>query len=204
MRRFVLFSLAALSLCELGESARGALIQFDDRAAFDAVTTNQTIIDFSGLAPTNGFSYFGTPGSLTIRGVNFMTNGPLFVQNDGVSSRLTVQQGTPTSVLYVTLPAGTTAVGFDFISGDPLTITFASGETIDLGSKPYPVYGFAGFISDQVITSISLDSTGADYKNFTFGQAVPEPSSVMMLGAGALGFIGSIVRRRRTTRPLRS
>ena len=63
---------------------------------------------------------------------------------------------------------------------------------------PFPDYGFAGFISDQAITSISLDSTGADYKNFTFGQAVPEPSSVVMLGAGALGFIGSILRRRAT------
>jgi PEP-CTERM motif len=198
MRRFVFLSFAALSLCVPGVSARGALIHFDTRTAFDAATTNQTIIDFSGLAPSNGFAYFGTPGSLTISGVHFATNGPLFVQNDGVSSRLTVQQGTPTSVLDVTLPPGTTAVGFDFISGDPLTMTFATGEIFDLGSMPFPDYGFAGFISDQAITSISLDSTGADYKNFTFGQAVPEPSSVVMLGAGAFGFIGYTLRRRAT------
>jgi hypothetical protein len=63
---------------------------------------------------------------------------------------------------------------------------------------PYPDFGFAGFSSDQAITSISLDSTGSDYKNLTFGQAVPEPSSVVMLGAGALGFIGYILRRRTT------
>jgi PEP-CTERM motif len=200
MRRVVFLSLAALSFCEPGLSARGALIQFDTRTAFDAATTNQTIIDFSGLAPANGFAYFGTPGSLTLSGVNFATpNGPLFVQNDGVSSRLTVQQGTPTSVLDVTLPAGTTAVGFDFLSGDPLTITFVTGEAFDLGSMPGPDYGFAGFISDQAISSISLESlTGTDYKNFTFGQAVPEPSSVVMLGAGALGFIGYVLRRRPT------
>jgi PEP-CTERM motif len=199
MRRFVFLSFATLSLCGPELSAHGGLIQFDTRSAFDAATTNQTIIDFSGLAPANGFAYFGTPGSLTLSGVNFATpNGPLFVQNDGVSSRLTVQQGTPTSVVDVTLPAGTTAVGFDFISGDPLTITFATGEVFDLGSMPYPDYGFAGFISDHAITSISLDSTGADYKNFTFGQAVPEPSSVVMLGASALGFIGYVLRRRPT------
>jgi PEP-CTERM motif len=200
MRRVVFLSLAALSFCEPGLSARGALIHFDTRTAFDAATTNQTIIDFSGLAPANGFAYFGTPGSLTLSGVNFATpNGPLFVQNDGVSSRLTVQQGTPTSVLDVTLPAGTTAVGFDFLSGDPLTITFVTGEAFDLGSMPGPDYGFVGFISDQAISSISLESlTGTDYKNFTFGQAVPEPSSVVMLGAGALGFIGYVLRRRPT------
>ena len=52
MRRFAFLSFAALLLCEPGVSARGSLIHFDTRTAFDAATTNQTIIDFSGLAPS--------------------------------------------------------------------------------------------------------------------------------------------------------
>jgi len=193
MRRRTFWSLAVFCGLLLGNPARGGLIYFDSRAAFDTATSNQLIIDFSGLAPDNGFSYYGNPGTLTVSGVTFASNGPLFVQNDGVSSRLTVQQGSPDDLVDVTPPAGTTAFGFDYIAGAHVVVTLANGDSYELGESPYPDYHFAGFVSDQVITSLRLESAGGfDLKRFTFGQAVPEPSSAMILGIGLLATLLSV------------
>jgi hypothetical protein len=79
--------------------------QFTDRASFNAATMNRTVIDFEGLAPSGGFTYYGSPGFLVLSGVTFESNGPLFVQNAGTGpippgfccqgSRLSFQQATP-------------------------------------------------------------------------------------------------------------
>src|SRR6266566_6100216 len=111
----LLFILAAITILEGRVSSAAVIQQFTDRNAFNAATMNRAVIDFEGLAPPGGFTFYGNPGSLVLSGVTFASNGPLFVQNSnggplGVGSRLTFQQATPTNILNVTLPACVSAV----------------------------------------------------------------------------------------------
>ena len=189
-----MFSVAALSAAPSASAA--TFTPYTDRSAFDAVTAGRTIIDFSGLASPGDFTYYGSPGMLSVGGVSFASSGPMFVQNDGVSSRLTYQQGSPPNTLLVTLPTGTAAVGFDF-EGDPMTITFAGGTSFDLGGVSFPDFEFRGFTSNAPITSFLLSSvSGNDLKFFTFGQAVPEPAAMVLLVMGCVPMLGIALARR--------
>src|SRR5687768_13005890 len=98
----LLLILAVLTIFGDYVASAATITPFTDRTAFNAATTNRTIIDFEGLAPSGSFTFYGSPGSLTLSGVTFQSNGPLFVQNDGTNSRLTFQQATPTNILTVT------------------------------------------------------------------------------------------------------
>jgi hypothetical protein len=167
-----------------GSIASAATVkQFTDRNAFNAATINRTVIDFEGLALPGGFTFYGNPGSLVLSGVTFQSNGPLFVQNAGAvlvelglccsGSRLTFQQATPKNILTVTLPAGISAVGFNFISGDPVTITLSVGQSsqsFNICPSPFPNFSFIGFTADEPMRTMQVVSVGgADVDNFTFG-----------------------------------
>jgi hypothetical protein len=167
-----------------GSVASAAVIrQFTDRNAFNAAAINRTGIDFEGLALPGGFTSYGNPGLLVLNGVTFQSNGPLFVQNAGAvlvelglccsGSRLTFQQATPRNILTVTLPAGISAVGFNFISGDPVTIILSIGQSsqsFNICTSPFPNFSFIGFTADEPIRTMQVGSVGgADVDNFTFG-----------------------------------
>lgn len=199
MKRSAVSFAAVLILGLMSTQTQGGVTLYTSRAAFDAATTGVGVIDFAGLATSDVSSYFGNPGSLTVENVSFEApNGPLFVQNDGVASRLTIQQGTPFDLLQVALPGGITAVGFDYESGTGFTLTLASGESFELPVVRYPIFEFAGFTTDQPIDSFSMKG-GGDLMNFTFGAAVPvpEPASAFLFGLGGIGLtcIGLRVRR---------
>ena len=202
--RWFLATLAVMIAAWDRAASADTITLYTSRSAFDAATTDRSLLDLSGLAPTNGFMFYGNPGNLSVGGVTFASNGPLFVQNDGETSRVTFQQAQPTNVHDVTLPAGTTAFGFDFLSGDPLTITFASGETFDLGAITFPDTKFAGFTSDRAIASFRLESIpGADLSHITLARAVSEPGAAFLLVTGGLSGMGAIrgTRRRPSSGP---
>lgn len=159
------------------------LMSYSTRSDFDAATINYSVIDFSNLAPPNSFAFFGIPGFLSLSGVTFETpNGPLFVQNDGAVSRLSYQQGVPSDVLDVTLPAGITALGFNYVGTLGQSITFSSGDSFNLPPAFLPVTSFVGFTFDQPVSSFQLTGIGGgDVAFFSFGVAVPEPSSLCLV-----------------------
>jgi len=162
----LLLTLAVLTILGGRVASAATITPFTDHTAFNAATMNRTLIDFEGLAPSGSFTFYGNPGSLMLSGVTFQSNGLLFVQNSsggplGVGSRLTFQQATPTNILTVTLPANVSAVGFDFIAGDPVTVTLSSGQSsqsFNIGTSPFPNFSFAGFTADGPISAIQVTS----------------------------------------------
>ncbi|MBX9579254.1 MAG: PEP-CTERM sorting domain-containing protein [Gemmataceae bacterium] len=216
--KYALAPLAAVVAAALTAGPTAAAVLYTDRAAFEADATSLTLIDFNDqVVPPDTFTFY--PGAtVTLSGVTFTGNSnlytvdPAFVGDydlgDGVV--LSFQQADPgPQVLTIDLPAGTTAVGFDFgiaFGTADFTFTLASGEEFVLSAAVAPTDDptFAGFIADTPIASVTVtvpvDSfTAPLIDRFVFGTgvaAVPEPTSLALVGMGAAGLVGYARRRK--------
>jgi hypothetical protein len=201
--------------------ASAGFATYTDRASFVMASTALTLIDFEGIAPIDGFVPYGTGGSLTLGGVTFTAESQteLFVDsasyyaatygppgyNLGAGDYLLAGNFDPTS-LTVALPSGITAVGFDLGTFDDSTsavaITLSTGEMFQI-SAPFPATTFVGITTSIPIALISLEIAQGDRRDtlnldtFTFGAAaVPEPSSLALLGGGAPAIAWRLARRK--------
>jgi hypothetical protein len=200
LRQFSLIASIAIILGGVGSASAG-LVTYTDPAQFAAVSAHTTVIGFENLAPPGGFSYYGDPGTLSLSGVTFTTNSPLFVQNTnayGTGAFLSAQQTNP-EIVTIALPSGITAVGSDYFTAYATTVTLSTGESFVIPGGTYPNLGFFAFTTDTAISSLRLAvaGDGIDLDNFTFGQAVPEPGALTLLATGMLVVAGGPLRRRR-------
>jgi hypothetical protein len=214
--------ITALILSCLAPFAPAAVVTFGDRVPFTLATTNIQTIDFEGIAsPSNPFVSVNTAAGFTTAGVNFggrsTQNGSYYLYvADQTAVSPDYDWGSGDSLLFesrghliATLPTGITALGFDFMAeddagsntaGTSFTFTLSSGEVFTSLSLVRPNRAFFGVSSDQAITSIRIETTHEVrpplpiIDNFSFGQTVPEPSTVgLLLFSG----IAILVRRRK-------
>jgi hypothetical protein len=184
----------------------------------------------ANLPPDDNFVQYDTPPGVTVGGVNFDINtansdGNLYVVGDGYyfpNAVLTSQQSTTAeNSLIITLPQAATAIGFDLgtFYGMTITVTFSSGDTATITPTTSPptflnTINFIGFTSTEAITSLELDqstestpTTPEDQINlqdFEFGTAaVPEPSSLTLLGTAGISLAAFCWRRKRLAAPNR-
>jgi hypothetical protein len=191
------------------------VVHFTDRAAFQAAVPGLTTIDFNDqVTPPSTFRFY-PGGTVTLSGVTFTSDNNLFAVTPSFEPQYSLGdgavlswQGANPDVLTIALPAGITAVGMDFGSFGPMPFTFvlSTGDAFVLTGSDAPTANpvFAGFISDEPITSLTSTFSGAapQIDRFVFGVAVPEPSTFVLGGAGlfALLLVGRDlgVRRRRS------
>ena len=198
----------------LTSSSQAAMVYYSSEAAFNAATTGNTTVDFTGLAPAAGFLQY-IPPQLTVGGIDFSintseSNGNLYVIDSLYSNNLFI--GDPTILdsqfstgandnILITLPSAVTAIAFNFGSniGLPVSFLFSTGDTTTVGTVPQTIQ-FLGAISSTPFTTIQLSqSLGGGLVLESVTTAVPEPSSIALAGLGSMGLAFAGYRRRKTS-----
>ena len=205
--RFSLAALAPAALALLAVPA-GAQVVYTSRALFDAANPSLSSLNFSGIAPIDGFRDFSSTG-LGRDGVTFSVGNSsptLFVISKGFyphyaldNSDFLQADASDNAKLNIALPSGTTAFGADFgtsensgsvqitVNGQVLLTGFTTSST-DAGS-------FFGYDSLVPITSLSFtDQTGTELNinDVQFGQANPVPEASSVVGLGLLLALGTV------------
>lgn len=100
------------------------------------------------------------------------------------------------------IPIDAFGISFNTFAANPgeYTLTDSFGDVAPSAYDPFPGFAtgeFAGFISTAPFTSVSVADTLGTFSytldNMTYqagAAAVPEPSSLLLLGTGLLGLIG--------------
>jgi len=193
--------------------AAQAGIFYNDAALWAADVSGRTDINFEGIAPVNDSTPFGFgPGaSITVGGVSFAvgptgTDNILFVIGDGSYYPTTAAVSAQSTSngpndLLITLPGAFTALGFHFgdFPGSTWTITLSDGSVQSVASGGIPQLAFFGVAAPEGLGITSVDVTtppGAFVLNiadFSYGTAVPEPSSFLLFG---VLLAGTLMHRR--------
>jgi hypothetical protein len=200
------FAATALALLCVVAPARGGIVTFVTPAAYNAATSGNTTLNFTGIAPANGFVTVPVPPGLVIGGVNFsintaQSNGSLFVVDTGFSNNhfgatvLDSQFSTSTNEnILITLPHPVTAAAFDFftINSEPVTFALSNGASFSATTPGSHGGDFIGVTSSTPFNSVELSQPIGDalaLKDFTFGTAVPEPASLTLVAVGGFGLL---------------
>jgi len=196
---------AAVVLCCVSVmTAQADTLTFATRAAFNAATTGNNIVNFNGIIPPA--TAINIPNPSTFGGVTFSSTENLFIIDEAYSGQFyktnsasgggnISTQTQPSLVgaltLTITLPGAYTAVGFDLstISSANVVITLSDSSILNfntVGTANGSFGQFFGFTSTAGITSLSLlvTRTGNPVINsfslddFTYGTRPPPPNAV--------------------------
>jgi len=206
---------AVLVLAGAACVSQAQLTLYTDRASWQSAITGEVDLNFEGLAPDNGTTFFPSPPGVTVGGVNFQidpTVGPdgnLFAIGrgfyyNGVSCLSSQGATSGSNGFLVSFPGAVTAIGFDVgtFAGAGISLITDGGQEVSIPSTPIynpdPTQGttFFGVTSAVPILAVRIDDPGngdlVNLTDFSYG-AVPEPASFAVLGLGVLAF----VRRRK-------
>jgi len=201
----------------MANHSSAAVIEYTDRAAFEAALASSTTFDFESLPPAGSADLLG---SFTGDDETVPTFGDATVEStNGTGIYATDDFGAPTRQIgsqnsggvLVSLAPGYSALGMDIgaIFGPSTfdyTLTGTSGVllsgTLNVADNDFlgtATTTFFGYISDSeslVSLQFERNANGAnDFEtidNLIYGNPVPEPASVVIV---ALGIVAACVRR---------
>ena len=188
--------------CFLTASAQTNIQVHTTKDAFSAAAGDVTVHDFEGIVPNSGFKHYQREGVLRYSGLEFRPGGgarfgpgpvivvggyyqggPAYETTTGAKLHWAPPNQPGNAFIEIALPAGTTAVGTDVWTVQPLqssievTVTTSDGKsrTETIATPARPGAAFVGFTSDSSITSLRFTppkgQTGLIIDNFTIGKS---------------------------------
>jgi len=214
--------LATLACILLPRPAAATAFSLTDEALFRNEAEGLSTLDFEQTSPVGDIS-LGAAGFQSGNVSIISSNGGLFWRDYGTESngflygaRVSVSPPSFGSYIQANLPDGTTAIGvkitgfYVFQNPDQFEILLSTGDTFSFSSIASAEFsgprgdGFFGVISNTPIDWIRFRMTASTtYTNIdlvmiddlTFGTAIPEPSTALLLASGLVAL--AVGRRRR-------
>ncbi len=205
MKKSILM-LAAMAAFSLTPAAAGTL--YSNYAAWSAAVSGISNVTIPDPSPIQYIDLGIGTVDVTYGGVNFAQNsaigkanllivGPLLTSYPTVISSQSPSKGV--SNILITLPALYRGLAFNYgtFFGKSLTFKLSNGEVYSKTptGNDYTTKDFFGVVSspfDSIL--ITTADPGLNIRDVAYGSAVPEPSSMMLLGGGLLLVAG--LRRR--------
>jgi hypothetical protein len=212
-------TMSSLMVLETTESAGAAAVVtfYNSQSSFLAAISPQLTLDFEGIVPDNSSYDFGV--SYHVENVTFTsgTNHMIVVGKksqtlgEPFDSALLIPWSEPSGIIAAfDVGSNITAVGCYFESlmagsNGQLSLIGSTGlldqrivYAADAGQGvPKTFYGYT--VTGDTISSLTavLWTDGPAFDNFTYGTLVPEPSTLVLLGIGAIGLLVQSCRKRK-------